>query len=178
MAASAGYAVAYTIGLSVILAKNKHLFRWSSLWSWGLYKQAKLLHLGHRKPARIHWKADATKTSHCLCGFWSRSIIGTFFFFENEQGELNEFLYTKIEEEDIGNIWLLQDGATCHTAEATLDVLCPVFADRIISCRADVVWPPRRCDLTLLDYYCWDKPETIDALKDIIREANTAAHNR
>ena len=62
-------------------------------------------------------------------------------------------MYTKIEEEDIGNIWLLQDGATCHTAEATLDVLCPVFADRIISCRADVVWPPRRCDLTLLDYY-------------------------
>ena len=45
------------------------------------------------------------------------------FFFENEQGEavvgramLNEFLFTKIEEEDIGNIWLQQDGATCHTA--------------------------------------------------------------
>ena len=49
------------------------------------------------------------------CGFWSRHIIGPFFF-ENEQGEavtvngdrywamLNEFLFTKIEEEDIGNI--------------------------------------------------------------------------
>ena len=24
------------------------------------------MHLGHRKPARIHWKADASKTSHCL----------------------------------------------------------------------------------------------------------------
>ena len=23
-------------------------------------------HLGHRKPARIHWKANAPKTSHCL----------------------------------------------------------------------------------------------------------------
>ena len=33
---------------------------------------------------------------------------------------LNEFLFTKIEEEDIGNIWFQQDGATCHTAEATL----------------------------------------------------------
>ena len=93
---------------------------------------------------------------------------------------LNEFLFTKIEEEDIGNIWFQQDGATCHTAEATLDVLRPVFEDRIISHRADVVWPPRSCDLTPLDYYLWgalndkcyaDKPETIDALKDNIREA-------
>ena len=34
---------------------------------------------------------------------------------------LNEFLFTKIEE-DIRNIWFQQDGATCYTAEATLDV--------------------------------------------------------
>ena len=77
------------------------------------------------------------------CGFWSRGIIGPFFF-ENEQGEavtvnfdryratLAEFLFSKIEEEDIGNIWFQQDGPTCHTAEATLDVLRPVFEDRII----------------------------------------------
>ena len=52
--------------------------------------------------------------------------------------------------------------------------------DRIIGRRADVVWPPRSCDLTPLDYYLWgaikdkcyvDKPETIDALKDNINEA-------
>ena len=76
------------------------------------------------------------------------------FFFENEQEEavtvnddryramLNEFLFTKIDGEDIGNIWFQQDRATCHTAEATLVVLRPVFEDRIISCRADVVSPP------------------------------------
>ena len=45
-----------------------------------------------------------------------------------------------------------------------MGVLLPVFDDRIISRRADVVWPPRSCDLTPL-------PETIDALKDNIREA-------
>ena len=66
---------------------------------------------------------------------------------------LNEFLFTKIEEGDIGNIWFQQDGATCHTAEATLDVLRPVFEDRIINRRADVVWSPRSCDLTPLDYF-------------------------
>ena len=82
-----------------------------------------------------------------LCGFWSRGIIGPFFF-ENEQGEaitvngdryramLNEFVFTKIEGKDIGNIWFQQDGAMCHTEEATFDVLRPVFEDRIISHRA------------------------------------------
>ena len=68
----------------------------------------------------------------------------------------------------------------CHTATATLDVLRPVFEDHISSRSADVVWPPRCCDLTPLDYYLWgavkdmsyvDKPETIDALKDNIRES-------
>ena len=149
----------------------------------GYAKQAKLLHLGHRKPATIYWKADAPKTS--LVRIWSRGIIGPFFF-ENKQGEavtvngdryramLNEFLFTKIEEKDIHNIWFQQEGATCHTAEATLDVLHSVFEDRIISCRVNVVWPPRSYDLTPLDYYLWgavkdkcyaDKPNIIDALE-------------
>ena len=92
---------------------------------------------------------------------------------------LSEFLFTKIEEEDIGNIWFQQDGATCHTAEATLDVLPFVFKDHIISRRANVVWPPRSCDLTPLNYYLCgvvkdkyyaDKAETINTLNDNIRE--------
>ena len=67
----------------------------------------------------------------------------------------------------------------CHIAEATLDVLRPVFEDRIITRRADVIWPPRSCVFTPLEYYLWgavkdkcyaDKPETFDALKDNIRE--------
>ena len=66
-----------------------------------------------------------------------------------------------------------------HTAEATLDVLRLVFEDCIISRTANVFQPSRRCDLTSLDYYLWgaakdkcyaDKPETLDALKDNIRE--------
>ena len=54
---------------------------------------------------------------------------------------LNEFLFINIEEQDIGNIWFQQNGATCHTAEATLDVFLSVFEDRIISRRAEVIWP-------------------------------------
>ena len=96
---------------------------------------------------------------------------------------LNEILFTKTEKEDIGNIWFQQDGGTWHTAEATLDLMRPVFADTIISHRTNVIWPPRSCDLTPLGYYWWadvkdkcyvNKPETIDALKDNIGEAEVA----
>ena len=78
----------------------------------------------------------------------------------------------------MGKIWFQQDGTTCHPTEATLDVLSSVFENRIISCRADVVWPLRSCDLSPLEYYLWgavknkcnaDKPETTDALN--IRQA-------
>ena len=46
--------------------KKNHLFRWTLFWSWRVCKQEKLSHLEHRKPAHIHWKANASKTSHCL----------------------------------------------------------------------------------------------------------------
>ena len=109
--------------------KKNYLFRWSSFWSWRLCKQAKLKSI--EKPTQ-------PKRGTVWCGFWSSGIIGPFFF-ENEQREavtvnsdryraiLNEFLFTKIQEEIIDNIWFQQDGATCYTAEATLDILRPVF---------------------------------------------------
>ena len=59
-------------------------------------------------------------------------------------------------------------------------MFCALFLKGIISRRADVVWPPRSCDLTPLVYYLWgavkdkcytDKPEPINALKDNIHEA-------
>ena len=74
-----------------------------------------------------------TKLVTVWCGFWSRGLIGPFCI-ENEQADavtvngdryravLNEFLFTKIEEQDNGNIWFQQDDTTCHTAEVTLDV--------------------------------------------------------
>ena len=104
---------------------------------------------GTENPHTCIEKPTHPKRLTVWCGFWFRGIIGPFFF-ENRQVEavtvngdrcgamLNEFLFTKIEEEDIGNIWFQQDGATCHTAETTLDVLRSVFEDRIISRRANV----------------------------------------
>ena len=71
-------------------------------------------------------------TSHCVVRR-SRGIFGPFFF-ENKQEEavtvngdryramLKEFLFKKIQDEDIGNNWSQKDGATCHTTEATLEL--------------------------------------------------------
>ncbi|GFS73321.1 hypothetical protein TNCV_4712011 [Trichonephila clavipes] len=69
-------------------------------------------------------------------------------------------------------LWF-KDGATCHTARATIDLLKDTFGDRLISRFGPVNWPPRSCDLTPLDYFLWgyvkslvyaDKPQTFDHL--------------
>ncbi|GFW84746.1 uncharacterized protein TNCV_1814761 [Trichonephila clavipes] len=52
-------------------------------------------------------------------------------------------------------LWFQQDGATCHTARATIDLLKDTFGDRLISRFGPVNWPPRSCDLTPLDYFLW-----------------------
>ncbi|GFV05797.1 uncharacterized protein TNCV_5035361 [Trichonephila clavipes] len=74
-------------------------------------------------------------------------------------------------------LWFQQDGATCHTARATIDVLKDTLGDRLISRFGPVNWPPRSCDLTPLDYFLWgyvkslvyaDKPQTLDHLEDNI----------
>ena len=120
----------------IMLQNENHLFRWSSFWSWRVCKQAKLAHLGHR----IHWKTDKLKTSYCLVRILVESHNWAIFF-ENQQWEavtvnddryrpmLNEFLFTKIEEDDIGNFCFQQDGATCYTAYTTLlhSMFCALF---------------------------------------------------
>ena len=49
-------------------------------------------------------------------------------------------------------MWWQQDGATCHTSDKSLDFLREHFGDRIISRRADVIWPSSSPDHNPLDY--------------------------
>ncbi|GFX23574.1 transposable element Tc3 transposase [Trichonephila clavipes] len=81
-------------------------------------------------------------------------------------------------EDRMTELWFQQDGATCHTARATIDLLKDTLGDRLISRFGPVNWPPRSCDLTPLDYFLWgyvkslvyvDKPQTLDHLEDNIR---------
>ena len=113
--------------------QKNHLFRWSSFWSWLICKQAKLSHLGHKNPARIHWKADAPKTRVTVwCEFWSRSKWarrGRYSQWRSLFGHVEWIFVHKNWREGYCNIWFQQDGATCHTPEAALDVFHPVFED-------------------------------------------------
>ncbi|GFX18386.1 uncharacterized protein TNCV_4306871 [Trichonephila clavipes] len=79
---------------------------------------------------------------------------------------------------DVQELWFQQDGATRHTARATIDLLKDTFGDHLISRFGPVNRPPRSCGLTPLDYFLWcyvkslvyaDKPQTLDHLEDTIR---------
>ncbi|GFW96067.1 uncharacterized protein TNCV_957811 [Trichonephila clavipes] len=91
---------------------------------------------------------------------------------------ITNFCIPELNNHDVQELWFQQDGATCHTARATIDLLKDTFGDRLISRFGPVNWPPRSCDLTPLDYFLWgyvkslvyaDKPQTLDRLEDNIR---------
>ncbi|GFW38739.1 putative LOC100569746 [Trichonephila clavipes] len=91
---------------------------------------------------------------------------------------ITNFFIPELNNHDVHELWFQQDGATCHTARATIDLLKDTFGDRLISRFGPVNWPPRSCDLTPLDYFLWgyvkslvyaDKPQTLDHLEDNIR---------
>ena len=76
---------------------------------------------GSENPHTYIEKQTHSKRATVWCGFWSSGIIAGSFFFENEQevavtvnGDRYWAMFTKVEEENIGNIWFQQDGATCH----------------------------------------------------------------
>ncbi|GFX06444.1 uncharacterized protein TNCV_3016781 [Trichonephila clavipes] len=122
------------------------------------------------------------------CALWAGGIIGPYFF-KNVEGHnvtvngdryramITNFFIPELNNHDVQELWFQQDGATCHTARATIDLLKDTFGDRLISRFGPVNWPPRSCDLTPLDYFLWgyvkswvyaDKPQTLDHLEDNI----------
>ncbi|GFX16043.1 putative transposable element [Trichonephila clavipes] len=91
---------------------------------------------------------------------------------------ITNFFIPELNNHDVQELWFQQDGATCHIARATIDLLKETFGDRLISRFGPVNWPPRSCDLTPLDYFLWgyvkslvyaDKPQMLDHLEDNIR---------
>ncbi|GFV82100.1 putative DD41D transposase [Trichonephila clavipes] len=90
---------------------------------------------------------------------------------------ITNFFILELNNHDVQELWFQQDGATCHTARVTIDLLKYTFGDRLISRFGPVNWPPKSCDLTPLDYFLWgylkslfyaDKPQTLDHLEDNI----------
>ncbi|GFV64636.1 transposable element Tcb2 transposase [Trichonephila clavipes] len=81
----------------------------------------------------LPWPArslDLSPVEHVQCNDRYRAMITNFFI-----PELNNH--------DVQELWLQQNGATCHTARATIDLLKDTFGDRLISRFGPVNWPPR-----------------------------------
>ncbi|GFT28838.1 putative LOC100569746 [Trichonephila clavipes] len=68
---------------------------------------------------------------------------------------ITNFFIPELNNHDVQELWFQQNGATCHTARAPIDLLKDTFGDRLISRFGPVNWPPRSCDLTPLDYFLW-----------------------
>ncbi|GFV94935.1 uncharacterized protein TNCV_1029331 [Trichonephila clavipes] len=91
-------------------------------------------------------------------------IIGPYFF-KNDEGHnvtvngdryramITNFFIPELNNHDVQELWFQQDGATCHTARATIVLLKDTFGDCLISRFEPVNWPPRSCDLTPLDSF-------------------------
>ncbi|GFW94671.1 uncharacterized protein TNCV_4247111 [Trichonephila clavipes] len=78
------------------------------------------------------------------CALWAGGIIGPYFF-QNDEGHnvtvngdryramITNFFIPELNNHDVQELWFQQDGATCHTARATIDLLKDTFGDRLIS---------------------------------------------
>ncbi|GFW55430.1 putative DD41D transposase [Trichonephila clavipes] len=132
------------------------------------------------------------------CALWAGGIIGPYFF-KNDEGhnvtvngdwyrsKIINFFIPELNNHYVQELWFQQDGATCHTARAKIDLLKDTFGDHLISRFGPVNWPPRSCDLTPLDYFLWgyvkslvyaDRSQTLDHLEDIIHRVIGKSHRK
>src|SRR5215469_7289187 len=147
------------------------------------------------------WPAENQRESHqrplhtakvsVWCGISKVGIAGPYFF--EEEGAtvtvtseryvemLRNFLRPQFPSLRVNmeEMWFQQDGATAHTARASMTVVRQMFPQHVVSRFGDVPWPPRSPDLSACDFFLWGylkskvyvrKPRTVDDLKVSIRE--------
>jgi hypothetical protein len=88
-------------------------------------------------------------------------LIGPYFFEDNAADRYVEILHNFLEPElrrrgiDLRTTWFQQDGATAHTAGASMNVVREMFPQHIILRYGHVQWPARSPDLSQCDYFVW-----------------------
>lgn len=142
---------------------------------------------GKSNPRELHHHQLHPQKCTVWCGVMADRVIGPYFF-ENEEGHAEKItgaryrtmieMFLRPAIQDNQQIWFQQDGATAHTAKATMKILREIFGKRIISKNSAFNWPPRSPDLTAPDFFLWgylkdrvyiNKPKIIHDLKDNIQ---------
>lgn len=135
-------------------------------------------HISHEKP--LH---DVKVGVWCAVS--AKKIIGPIFFNETINSEryiqqILEPFFLELSPNEKFHGYFQQDGATAHTANATINRITEVFEDRIISRNCPVPWPARSPDLNPCDFYLWGKlkdvayknnPRTAEELQENIRSS-------
>ena len=155
----------------------------------GFVNKQNFRYWGLENPREIHERPLHCPRVTVWCAIGENTVIGPYFFEENGVtvtvnserylAMLNNFFLPQLRRKRIPlrHVWFQQDGATCHTANATMAFLRQKFNGRLISRRGDVPWPPRSPDLSPCDFFLWgylkervykDKSRTLDDLKEAI----------
>lgn len=84
---------------------------------------------------------------------------------ENYRGlvqQLADDMRVKFGDQQFGQIWFQQDGATAHTAHVTRAFLHQQFGERVVSPHLTLDWPSCSPDLSMCDFFLWG------ALKNLV----------
>jgi len=142
-------------------------------------------------PRELHQRPLHNANLSVWCGISTVGIVGPYFF-EDEGATvtvtsggyvemLSNFLRPQLRSLRVNmeEMWFQQDGATAHTARASMTVFRQMFPQHVVSRFGDVPWLPRSPDLSACDFFLWGyfkskvyvlKPRTVDDLKVPIRE--------
>ena len=117
----------------------------AQFWLNGFVSKQNCCICGERNQQEIQQRSLHSEKVIVLCGFWSGSIIGPYFF-QNETGAaltvngeryrymITDFFWLSLDDMDLTNMWIHQAGATCHTSRDPVNLLKEKFEGLII-CR-------------------------------------------
>ena len=142
-------------------------------------------------PRELHQRPLHSPKVTVWCGMGKCGIFGPFFFEEGEDTVtatsdryirmFENYFLPELRKRGINtaSMWFQQDGATAHTARASMTAVRAAFPNHVISRFGDLPWPPRSPHLSMCDFYLWGflksrvyaaKPRTLGELKTAIRE--------
>ncbi|PNF30075.1 hypothetical protein B7P43_G04239 [Cryptotermes secundus] len=116
-------------------------------------------------PRELHERPLHSDKVTVWCALSRVGVIGPYFFEEDNHAVtvnsqqyvhmIKNFFEPALEEMHLGNVWLQQDGATAHKAQASMTVLRAKFPGQLIWLRGDIPWAAHSPDLTPCDFFMW-----------------------
>ena len=109
-------------------------------------------------PRELHQRPLHTAKVSVWCSISKVGIIGPYFLKKGLYVEmLRNFLRPQLRSLRVNmeEMWFQQDGATAHTARASMTVVRQMFPQNVVLRFGDVPWPPSLPDLSACDFFLW-----------------------